>query len=247
MEVTVFSGATPLAVALAERVAERVRRAPALVLGLPTGRTPLGFYRQLIRVAHEGGTDFSRVTTFNLDEFLGLGAEEPGSYRQYMERHFFRHVNVDRRLLHFLDGAADDPQGECERYEAAIGAAGGIDVQILGIGANGHIGFNEPGDHLIARTHVVRLQAPTRRANAALFGGDPERVPRYALSMGMAAILLARTIILMATGAEKAECVAASINGPLTTKMPASFLQLHPDVHVLLDRAAARQLPAAGR
>lgn len=242
MDISVFPGATPLAAALAEVVAERVRKTPTLVLGLPTGRTPLGFYRQLVRVSRDTGTDFSRTTTFNLDEFLGVGPEEAGSYRQYMERHFFRHVNMDRRQVHFLDGSVDDPQAECERYEAAITEAGGIDLQILGIGANGHIGFNEPGDHLVARTHVVKLQQQTRRANAALFGGDVERVPRHGLSMGMATILHARSLVLMATGAEKAGCVDAMVQGPLTTRMPASFLQLHRDVRVLLDQAAARRL-----
>jgi len=242
MNVTVFSGAAALAAAVAGIVAEHVRKSPSLVLGLPTGRTPLGLYRQLVRASREGGVDFSRVTTFNLDEFLGVGGHEAGSYRQYMERHFFRHVNLDRRQVHFLDGAADDPQGECKRYETAIEAAGGIDLQILGIGANGHIGFNEPGDRLVARTHVVRLQVETRRANASLFGGDVDRVPRCALSMGMATILHARSIVLMATGAEKAGCVAAMIDGPLTTRMPASFLQLHPEVRVLLDQAAARRV-----
>ncbi len=242
MNVTVFSGAAPLAAALADIVAERVRKSPSLVLGLPTGRTPLGLYRQLVRASREGGVEFSRVTTFNLDEFLGVGSHEAGSYRQYMEHHFFRHVNIDRRQIHFLDGAADDPQRECDRYEAAIAAAGGIGLQILGIGANGHIGFNEPADHLVGCTHVVRLRRETRRANAPLFGGDVDRVPHYALSMGMATILHARSIVMMATGAEKAGCVAAMINGPLATRMPASFLQLHRDVRVLLDQTAARRV-----
>lgn len=242
METTIFSGAVPLATALADMLVDRLRRAPSLVLGLPTGRTPLGLYRQLVRASREGGVDFSRVTTFNLDEFLGIGPEEAGSYRQYMERHFFRYVNIDRSRIHVLNGAADDPQAECERYEAAITSTGGIDLQVLGIGANGHIGFNEPADHLVARTHVVRLQAETRRTNAFLFGGDVDRVPRYALSMGMATILRARSIVLLATGPEKAGCVAAMIDGPLTTRTPASFLQLHPDVRVLLDHAAARRL-----
>lgn len=242
VEISVFAGAGQLAMALADLVAERLRRTPTLVLGLPTGRTPLGFYRQMVRIAREAGADFSRATTFNLDEFLGVGPEEPGSYRQYMERHLFRHINIDRRHIHFLDGAAQDPAAECERYEAEIRAAGGIDLQVLGIGGNGHIGFNEPAGSLVARTHVVRLQLQTRRANASLWGGDVTRVPRRALSMGMATILHARSVVLMATGAEKAACVSAMVDGPLTTRMPASFLQLHPEVHVMLDRAAARGL-----
>ncbi len=242
MQITVFSGANQLATALAEDLAERLRRTRSLVLGLPTGRTPLGFYRQLVRLAREGRADFSRATTFNLDEFLGVAAEEAGSYRQYMERHFFRFINIDRRNIHFLDGSAPDPAQECERYEAAIAAAGGIDLQVLGIGANGHVGFNEPADHLEARSHVVRLKPETRRANASLFGGDADRVPRDGLSMGMATILHARSIVLMATGSEKAGCVAAMIDGPLTTRTPASFLQLHPDVQVMLDQSAARKV-----
>jgi glucosamine-6-phosphate deaminase len=242
VEISVFAGAGQLAMALADLVAERLRRTPTLVLGLPTGRTPLGFYRQMVRIAREASADFSRATTFNLDEFLGVGPEEPGSYRQYMERHLFRHINIDRRHIHFLDGATRDPAAECERYEAEIRAAGGIDLQVLGIGGNGHIGFNEPADSLVARTHVVRLQPQTRRANASLWGGDVTRVPRRALSMGMATILHARSVVLMATGAEKAACVSAMVDGPLTTRTPASFLQLHPEVHVMLDRAAARGL-----
>jgi glucosamine-6-phosphate deaminase len=242
LHISVFSGAGQLAAALTDDVAQRLRRAPTLVLGLPTGRTPLGFYRRLVHVSRAAGADFSHATTFNLDEFLGVGPGEPGSYRQYMERHFFRHINIDRRRIHFLDGAAADPRAECERYEAAIAAAGGLDLQVLGIGANGHIGFNEPAERLAARTHVVRLRPGTRQANAALFGGDVARVPRHALSMGMATILHARSIVLMATGGEKAACVSAMVDGPLTTRTPASFLQLHPDVHVMLDQAAARKL-----
>ncbi len=246
MKITVYRSASELAHALADHVAELARRQPDLVLGLPTGRTPVAFYRHLIRLAREGAVDLSRATTFNLDEFVGVGADESGSYRQYMERHFFRYVNIDRRRINFLDGSAPSLEAECDRYEHAIAAAGGIDLQILGIGANGHIGFNEPGEHLVARSHPVRLRAETRRANAALYGGDAYRVPEEALSMGMATILHARSIVLMALGAEKAGCVAEMINGPLTTRLPASFLQLHPDVHVMLDEAAAAQVGVPG-
>lgn len=245
MKTTVYGDAAALAAALAGEVALQLRRTPALVLGLPTGRTPLALYRHLVRLAREGQADFSRASTFNLDEFVGIGPEDAGSYRQYMERHFFRHINIDRRQIHFLNGKAPGLEAECHRFESAIAAAGGIDLQILGIGANGHIGFNEPADHLVARSHRVRLRAETRRANAALFGGDPYRVPEEALSMGMATILHARSIVLMATGAEKADCVEAMIEGPLTTRVPASFLQLHADVHVMLDEPAARKLKAA--
>jgi glucosamine-6-phosphate deaminase len=242
MKTTVHSDAGELARALAEHVAEQLRRFPGIVLGLPTGRTPLALYRHLVRLARDGQADFSRAATFNLDEFVGIGPEDAGAYRQYMERHFFRHINIDRRQINFLNGKGPSLDQECDRFEAAIVQAGGIDLQILGIGANGHIGFNEPADHLIARSHRVRLRAETRRANAALFGGDPCKVPEEALSMGMATILHAREIVLMATGAEKADCVAAMIQGPVTTRVPASFLQLHPEVHVMLDGGAARKL-----
>lgn len=242
MRISIFHGVHDLSAALARDLVDRLHRTPALILGLPTGRTPLHFYRCLVTLSTEGHADFSRATTFNLDEFLGVAPEQAGSYQQYMERHFFRHINIDRRQIHFLNGAAPSADAECARYEADIAAAGGIDLQVLGIGANGHIGFNEPGEHLAARTHRVILRPETRRANAAPFGGDPNNVPTEALSMGMATILQARSIALMATGAEKAECVAEMTRGPLTTRLPASFLQLHPDVHVMLDEAAARRI-----
>jgi glucosamine-6-phosphate deaminase len=151
----------------------------------------------------------------------------------------FDGVNIDPSRIHFLNGAATDLDAECDRYEEAIRGAGGIDLQVLGIGSNGHIGFNEPGDELIARTHRVQLFPSTRRDNASLFGNDPSRVPAEALSMGIGTILQARRIVLVATGAKKAACVAQTVNGRITTRVPASVLQVHCDVEVLLDRAAA--------
>jgi glucosamine-6-phosphate deaminase len=186
-----------------------------------------------------GEVDFSRVRTFNLDEFAGIAADHPGSFRRFMEEHLFRGLNVPASAIHFLDGVAADLDAECDRYEAAIDAAGGIDLQILGIGMNGHIGFNEPGDVLAARTHRVQLHEVTRRDNAALFGGDMDTVPREALSMGMATILKARAVALIATGERKARCVQGMLRGPLTTRLPASFLQTHRTVDVFLDRDAA--------
>jgi glucosamine-6-phosphate deaminase len=228
--------------ALADRIGAALHENPALVLGLPTGRTPVHLYRELVALHTKGRADFSGVTTFNLDEFVGISSEHPGSYRAYMERHLFHAVNIERSRINFLDGSAVDPEAECRRYDAAVHKAGGIGLQVLGIGANGHIGFNEPGEWLIAPTHRVALTPETRRANAALFGGDPERVPREALSMGMAAILQSRAIVLLATGKSKAACVERMINGPLTPRLPASFLQVHRDVDVVLDEAAAERL-----
>ena len=242
--VTVFPDADAVARALARRVAETVAAHAHLVLGLPTGRTPLAFYRELVAL-HARGADFSGITTFNLDEFLGIPASHPGSYRTFMEEHLFRHVNVRPERRHFLDGVAPDPEAECSRYEREIAAAGGIDLQILGIGTNGHIGFNEPAPALAARTHRVTLKPETRRSNAGLFGGDAAHVPAEALSMGMATILHARAVVLLATGASKSTCVERVVNGPLTTELPASFLQLHDDVDVMLDVPAAAGLRAA--
>ncbi len=177
----------------------------------------------------------------------GVAASDPRSYRAFMQRHLFDHINLPARGVHFLDGRATNAARECARYERAIRRAGGIDLLILGLGANGHIGFNEPGPALIARTHRTRLAPATRAANASLFGGRPRDVPSEALSMGMVTILRAKRIVLLATGASKARCVERMINGPLTTRLPASFLQLHRNVEVWLDRAAASRLnPLSG-
>jgi glucosamine-6-phosphate deaminase len=237
LKVTVFKDERTLARTLATQIAATLKETPETVFGLPTGRTP-------IRLYHELGTihaDFSRATTFNLDEFLGIGPDHPGSYRAFMQQHVFSRVNLAPERIHVLNGAAPDPEGECARYEEAITDAGGVGLQLLGIGTNGHIGFNEPARELAARTHRVTLKESTRRSNAALFGGDLSKVPKEALSMGMGTILHARRIVLMATGKSKARCVDRMVNGPITTRMPASFLQLHSNVELMLDEAAARR------
>jgi glucosamine-6-phosphate deaminase len=240
--VTVFPSDQAVAGALAYRIADAIAANPRLVLGLPTGRTPVALYVELVSLHAQGQIDFSQVTTFNLDEFVGVGAAHPGSYRSFMDHHLFGRVNIDRARVNFLHGDATDLEAECARYERAIADAGGIDLQVLGIGTNGHIGFNEPARELQSRTHRVRLKPETRRSNAALFGGDVDAVPQEALSMGMATILQARALVLLATGASKASCVERVIEGPLTTELPASFLQLHRDADVMLDEAAAEQL-----
>jgi glucosamine-6-phosphate deaminase len=242
MQIRVFADEAAVADALAAMVTAVVRERPRAVLGLPTGRTPVLLYKALVARASEGTLDMSNVTTFNLDEFLALPATHPGSYRYFMEHHLFGNLGARRPRVQFLDGSAQDADAECARYEAVIAEAGGIDLQILGLGTNGHIGFNEPGPELAARTHRVTLRPETRRSNAGLFDGDADRVPREALSMGMATILQARRIVVLATGPSKAGCVRQMIEGPLTTMLPASFLQLHDDVEVMLDQAAARDL-----
>jgi len=239
VKITVLDTSEDVAAALAERVASALQATPAAVLGLASGRTPVDGYAELRRMHAAGQTDWSRVSTFNLDEFAGLDGAHPGSFRTFMERHLFEGVNLSRERIHFLNGVAADLNAECDRYEAAIAAAGGIDLQLLGIGTNGHIGFNEPGDDLPVRTHRVRLMESTRRDNAMLFDNDPARVPAEALSMGIGTILRARRIVLVATGEKKAECIRQATGGRLMTRVPASMLQVHADVELILDREAA--------
>jgi glucosamine-6-phosphate deaminase len=242
MQIVIHPTARGAADAVARYLATCLTQEPSLVLGLPTGRTPIPMYRELVRLHQRGRADFSRATTFNLDEFVGLAADDPGSYRQFMTRLLFAQVNLAPARTHLPRGDARDPRAEAARYEAAIAAAGGLDIAVLGIGANGHIGFNEPAAALSARTSVVRLKPSSRRANAASFGGRTSRVPARAISMGMGTILSARHIILLATGPTKAAIVAKALNGAITTAVPASLLQGHPRVVYVLDRAAARRL-----
>jgi glucosamine-6-phosphate deaminase len=242
VKIRILASEAAVAEAVAQRVIRRLGERPDTVLGLPTGRTPVELYARLRRAAAAGRVSFARATTFNLDEFLGVPADHPASYRTFMETHLFGAVDLPPRKIHFFDGMTTDPARECARYEAAIRRAGGIDLQILGIGANGHIGFNEPAAGLSADSHKARLEPDTRRSNAGLFGGRVSAVPREALSMGVGTILHSRAIILMATGAGKARAVAGTVEGPVTTRVPASLLQLHPDVEVILDRPAAGRL-----
>jgi glucosamine-6-phosphate deaminase len=240
----IYPDARAAARALTDRIVAAIDGNPRLVLGLPTGRTPIDFYHELSSRVEQGTADLSQATTFNLDEFVGIPADHPGSFRSFMNTHLFGRVNLSPERIHFLNGAAIDTVEECARYEREIAALGGIDIQILGVGSNGHIGFNEPAPALAARTHRVTLEPETRRGNAELFGGDPTAVPPEALSMGIATILQARAIVLVATGAGKASIVERLLRGPITTELPGSFLQVHPDVEILLDEAAAAGLRA---
>ena len=242
MTLTVLESASATSHALALRLAHVVHVKPVSTIGLASGRTPVEAYAELQRMCADGATDWNGVATFNLDEFVGVDGSHPGSFRQFMQRHLFRGLNLDVSRIHFLNGAAPDLNAECRRYEAAITSQGGIDLQLLGIGANGHIGFNEPADELISRTHRVTLTESTRRANAGLFADDPLRVPREALTMGVATILAARSIVLVATGGAKADAVRRALRGPVTTRVPASLLQLHPSVELFLDAAAAAMI-----
>jgi glucosamine-6-phosphate deaminase len=240
--ITIVPTAEDVAQALAARVVEALHADPEAVLGLPTGLTPVGAYSRLRELCAAGKVDFSRAASFNLDEFVGIEATHPGSFRQFMERHLFTGVNLAPARIHFLDGAARDLEAECRRYDTAIAAGGGIDLQILGIGANGHIGFNEPAASLAAETHRTGLKESTRRDNAALFDSQLDTVPREALTMGIGSILRAERVVLVAMGERKAECVEQALHGPVTTWLPASLLQVHRNVEVLLDREAASKL-----
>lgn len=240
----------PIKVSIAKDYNEMSKRAagmvaaaikPGVVLGLATGDTLLGCYRELIRMHRERGLDFSRVTTFNLDEYVGLPPTHPQSFRYFMNENLFRHVNIRMENTHVLDGMAEDPQRACMEFEEAIRAAGGIDLQLLGIGANGHIALNEPGSSFDSRTRVVNLSERTIRDNVRFFKSIDE-VPRKALSMGIGTIMEARRVILLASGARKADAVAKSVEGPVTGEVPASALQRHPDCTFIVDKAAASKL-----
>jgi glucosamine-6-phosphate deaminase len=243
MIVRVFRTATEAARQAAAAVAAQLARNPASVLGLPTGRTSLAVYDELVRLHQSGAADFSRAHTFNLDEFAGLSSRDARSYCAFMRRHLFTRINLPGRHVHFLDGSARDSGAECERFEAEIAALGGLDLLLLGIGANAHIGFNEPAGVLHARCHKTKLALATRRANAALFGGRVDRVPREALTMGIGTMFGARAIVLIATGRGKARAIGSMFDDRISTRRPASILQLHPAVEVIVDLPAAEKLP----
>jgi glucosamine-6-phosphate deaminase len=193
-------------------------------------------------MTENGEADFSRATAFALDEFVGIDHGHPASFHRFLREHLIDRVGLPRDRFHGLNGAAADLQAECDRYESAIRHAGGIGLLLLGIGGNGHIGFNEPADELLASTHRVTLREGTRTASAALFDGDITRVPREALTMGIGTILKADAVILLATGQAKAASVERMVRGPITPRLPASFLQAHRSVEIFLDRAAASLL-----
>ncbi len=242
IQLTIHPDAAAAAHDVADRLRTLVTQSPASVLGLPTGRTPIPIYAQLADWIVEGTMSLETVTTFNLDEFVGLSGSHPGSFQFFMQQHLFGRIGRARAPRHFLDGLAADLSAEAGRYEQAIAAAGGLDLVVLGLGTNGHIGFNEPADGLPARTHVVELTEETRAANVDGFGGDVTQVPARAITMGVGTMLQARRVIMVATGESKAAIVAAALEGPVTTKVPGSLLQLHPRVDVILDRAAGALL-----
>ncbi|WP_026486119.1 glucosamine-6-phosphate deaminase [Caldanaerobius polysaccharolyticus] len=222
----------------AEMVAWEIKNKPDLVLGLATGSTPLGMYGELVEMYKKGIIDFSNVVSFNLDEYIGLPADHEQSYHYYMHKNFFDHINIKPENIHIPDGCAEDLEKECERYEEAIRESGGIDLQILGLGVNGHIGFNEPDTNIDTKTHVVQLAKETIEANKRFFH-SAEEVPRKAITMGVGTIMKAKKIMLLASGQNKAKAIRETIKGYLTTNVPSTVLALHPDVTLVIDRKAA--------
>lgn len=217
---------------------------PDSVLGLATGSTPLGVYEQLVTWYEKGDIDFSKVHTINLDEYCGLPPDHPQSYRHYMNLNLFDRINIPMENTHLPDGRAMDVDGECARYDALIDALGGIDMQLLGIGHNGHIGFNEPDQAFGKRTHCVALNEKTIQANARFFDSEAQ-VPKRAISMGIRSIMQAKKILLVVNGEDKAEILNEALTGPVTPTVPASIVQLHPDVTIVADASALTRLSSS--
>ncbi|MFP5311472.1 MAG: glucosamine-6-phosphate deaminase [Actinomycetes bacterium] len=243
MEVVILGGSRQIGKLAAGAIEQLVRRKPDAVLGLATGSSPLPVYDALA-ARHEQGLDFSRASGFALDEYVGLPAGHPQSYREVVRRAFTNRVNIRPENVHGPDGTAADIPAACEAYEQAITAAGGVDLQLLGVGTDGHIGFNEPGSSFRSRTRIKSLIEQTRRDNARFFNGLAE-VPHHVLTQGLGTIMDARHVILVATGAQKAQAVRDFIEGPVAAICPASVLQFHPHTTVLLDEAAASALKLA--
>ena len=222
-------------------IARTLQARPDLVLGLATGRTMEAVYDLLAELHEDDGLDFSLARTFNLDEYVGLPPEDSRSYRFYMTKHLFHRVNLDVRNTHLPNGMADDLYEECRRYEQEIEACNGIDLQLLGVGRTGHIGFNEPLSAMRSRTRAKALTPETVEQNAPLVGG-PDRMPRRAITMGVGTILECKRCVLLATGLEKADVIAKAVEGPITSMISATALQLHPRCTVIVDKAAASRL-----
>lgn len=238
MEVITQPDATQAVTLVARLLEDRVRNKPCAVLGLATGRTMERVYERLV----DSGVSFSQCRTFNLDEYIGLDSDDPNSYRHYMQEHFFSKIDIKLINTYVPDGSAEDLTLAAEDYERFIVDAGGIDTQLLGIGEAGHIGFNEPLSSIMSRTRDKCLTPTTREQNASMFGGDATKVPKRALTMGVGTILKARELILLATGSAKASIVAKAVEGPITSMVSASALQLHPNCKVIVDEDAATEL-----
>ncbi len=241
MEVIIKKTYEEMSKAAAQEVARLLNTKPNAVLGMATGSTPLGLYQELVRLHRNEGLDFSQVTTFNLDEYVGLLPDHPQSYHYFMHENFFKHINIPKQNIYIPSGNTSNYQAFCSWYEARIEECGGIDLQILGIGSDGHVAFNEPGSSLTSRTRLKTLAKQTIDDNARFFD-KAEDVPIYAITMGVGTILEARQLLLLANGENKAWATAAAVEGPVTGMVTASALQMHPLSTVFLDDSAAGQL-----
>jgi len=241
MEVIVKDNADQMSRSAATIVARVLNAKPNAVLGLATGSTPLGLYKELVRMHNDEGLDFSQVTTFNVDEYVGLTKKHPQSYHYFMHENLFKHINIPKQNIYIPSGTTDNYAAFCNWYEDQIKRSGGIDLQVLGIGSDGHIAFNEPSSSLGSRTRIKTLARQTIDDNARFFD-SPEQVPIYSITMGVGTILEARKILLLANGRAKAQAIAAAVEGPVTSMITASALQLHRDAMVILDRDAASSL-----
>ena len=237
MKITVVKNYEEMSKEAAKYIADTIKSNPECVLGLATGDTPIGTYKELVKEYEEGNLDFSRAYSVNLDEYYPITPDNDQSYRYFMNYHLFDKVNIDKKKTFVPDGTATDVEAHCKAYEANIDALGGVDIQILGIGKNGHIGFNEPDDELIRGTHLTALTKSTIEANSRFFASE-EDVPKHALTMGIESVFKAKKILLLVSGAGKAEAVRAMLKGNISTKCPASFLSLHPDVTLICDEDA---------
>lgn len=241
MEVIICKKYEQMSLAAAHAVADVMNAKPNAVIGMATGSTPLGVYVELVKMHEKGELDFSQVTTFNLDEYVGLPVNHPQSYHRFMHDNFFRHVNIPPQNIHIPSGTTSNYRAFCNWYERRIRECGGIDVQILGIGSDGHIAFNEPASSLVSRTRLKTLAKPTIDDNARFFNSRDE-VPVYAITMGVGTIMESRKILLLANGEKKADAIAAAVEGPVTSMITASALQMHGDATVYVDEPAASKL-----
>jgi glucosamine-6-phosphate deaminase len=239
MNTIVASNYETLSDVAAKMVIEVINKKPNAVIGLATGSTPIGLYETLIAYHKKGVVDFSDVTSFNLDEYVGLSESHPQSFRYFMDSNFFSHININPKNTHIPNGMAKDIALECKNYDAMLEASNGIDIQILGIGTNGHIGFNEPNDALILGTHVATLAKETIIANSRFFNAISE-VPTRAITMGIGNIMRAKKIVVLASGSEKSDIIKELFDDKVTTQVPVSLLKIHPDVTIIVDELAGK-------
>jgi glucosamine-6-phosphate deaminase len=241
MRVIVANSYEEMSKIAAKEIAKLLYVKPDAVLGLATGSTPEGVYKELVELNKQHKVDFSKVISYNLDEYKGLMGDHPQSYRYFMDTNLFNHVNINKNNTYVPNGVSENIEEECRKYDEAIENAGGIDLQLLGIGTNGHIGFNEPSDYLNLNTHLTALTEDTIRANSRFFDSI-EEVPTEAVTMGLGSIMKAKKIILLASGEKKAEIISKLVEDKISTRVPASILQVHSDVLVIVDKAAASLL-----